>query len=763
MPLSPGKLIASLLSETAIAGSLLIASAGFAQAQEADGVDTPSSMDIIVTAERRGQSLQTVPASISAFDGQALKELRVTQAEDLTKLTPGLTLRSTGVSADPLLTVRGIGMNNGETNQNPAVTAYLNEIALPSHAFLGFPIFDMERVEVLKGPQGTLYGRNTTGGAINFITRRPKQELEANFRADYGNYNLLEIEGGVSGGLTETLAARLSFTSYTRHGWQKLFLGNEHGDVDSRNGDIDRKAIRGTVVWNPSPQFDATLVLDYARNNSETMAYKHAGNLKADGSRTPCSYPTTGIRDDVACGSYSIPRNGVGGPATGPRVIFSDPSNDPKVAYGSFIFGNDNDAETGGVALLLNYDFGGVKLSSVTGYRDLKRQIDGDDGSPAILSDVERHQRLKVFSQELRLASTGDGPFDWILGAYYTRDTNRDQAIFNQKDQFAYSALFDSRFYQKTKAWAAFGQASYELTDGLKATVGLRYTDEKKTYSYDGTVVGSGPFPVPIRNFNSQIEAKKVSGKVGLDYQVNSDLLLYANASRAFKGGGYPATITFTVNEAQPFAPEEITAYEAGFKAQLIRNVLRINGAGYYYDWKDFQATTQVNRGGVPVTVLATAGDAEIKGVELEVVFSPIPDITLRSGVNWMDSDIKNGRYAGQRTPNAPEWTVNSVLRIEPVGLTDGFRPFFQMDGSWNSATKTALPNTVATIEPDLLLLNARMGLKFDNGFEIAGWVRNLTDTVYRTQILGPGSASLPARFIYGDPITYGVSASISF
>lgn len=746
-----------LLSGTAIAVALL-AIPGISQAQETAGGD------IIVTAERRGQSLQTVPASINAFSGEALKDLRVTQAEDLTKLTPGLTLRSTGVSADPLLTVRGVGMNNGETNQNPAVTAYLNEIALPSHAFLGFQIFDMDRVEVLKGPQGTLYGRNTTGGAINFITRRPKQQFEANMRVDYGNYNLLEVEAGVGGGLTDTLAARVAVSSYTRNGWQKLIVGSEHGDVDSRNGDIDRKAVRGTLVWNPSPDFDATLIVDYARNNSETLAYKHAGNLKVDGSRTQCSYPSTGVRDDTVCGSYSIPRASVGGAALGGVQIFSDPSNDPRLAYGSFIFGNDNDAKTGGVALLMNYDMGRVGVSSVTGYRELKRTIGGDDGSPAILSDVLRHQKLSVFSQELRLASDETwGPLSWIVGAYYTRDTNRDQAIFNQKDQYAYSALFDSRYRQKTEAWAVFGQASYEIIDGLKGTVGLRYTNEKKDYWYDGTVTGSGSYPVPIRNYSNSISASKVSGKIGLDYQVNPDVMLYANVSRAFKGGGFPATITFSLNEAQPFAPEEITAYEAGFKASLVPNVLRINAAGYFYDWKDFQATTQVNRGGVPVTVLSTAGDAEIKGIEAEVVFNPVPDVTLRTGVNWMDSEIKNGRYVGQRTPNAPEWTVTSVLRVEPVGDLGAFRPYFQLDGSWNSRTKTALPNTVATEEPALLLANFRAGLKFENGLELAGWVRNLTDKVYRTQILGPGSASLPARFIYGDPITYGISASFSF
>ncbi len=276
----------------------------------------------MVTAERRHQSVRDVPASISAFDESTLRDLRVNQVADLARVTPGLTVRVSGSTLDPQFTVRGLGMNNSETNQNPAVTTYLNEIALPSNAMLGGQLFDLERVEVLKGPQGTLYGRNTTGGAVNLIAKQPTRILSISSRIDMGSLNLLDLEGGIGGPLTDTLAARVAVTSYRRDGWQHLTLGPRHGDVDSRNGDINRKAIRASLLWEPGDAFSAILIGDYAKNDDEAQAYQHTGNLRKDGSRAFCAYPSTGVRDEANCGSYAIPRTGPGGTITGPVNIF---------------------------------------------------------------------------------------------------------------------------------------------------------------------------------------------------------------------------------------------------------------------------------------------------------------------------------------------------------------------------------------------------------------------------------------------------------
>ena len=744
--------------------SLNAVSPAFAQDTPAESEAESGPQDIVVTANRRDQSVQDIPATITAFGESEIRDLRIQEVADLPRLTPGLAFRVTGATMDPQFTVRGIGMNNSETNQNPAVTVYLDEIALPSHAMLGFQLFDMERIEVLKGPQGTLYGRNTTGGAINLVSKRPTKELSFDGRIDAGSLNLREIEAGISGPLSDTLSARVALNSYERHGWQTLILGPRHGDVDSRNGDISRQAIRGSLLWEPSSNFDALLIADYGRSRSEALAYEHTGNLKKDGSRALCAYPTTGVRDEANCGSYAIPRTGVGGTATGGTVIFSDLGTDPRESYASFIYGNDNDVDSGGVSLKMNLGLGRTTLTSVTGYRKFKRISGSDDGSPYLLSDNGRRQKLGLFQQEVRLSSDESwGPVSWIVGGYYTRDTNDDFVLFDQSDQFAYSAEFTSQYRQVTKSAAVFAQADWEIVPSLTLTGGARYTEEDKSFFYDGFTVGTGAFPNPARNYSNKIDANKATWRVALKYEATRDLDFYASVSTGFKGGGFPGTIAFSVGQLTPFAPETITSYEAGVKTALFDRTLRLNAAVYYYDWKDFQATTQVNVAGIPLVILGTAGDAEITGAEADITWYPVPSLMLKTGINYMDAEIQNGRYAGQVPPNAPDLMINGIARWEaeaPLGI---LTPFIQGDFSYNSATYVALANGPTVEEPKLFLANARAGVKLDNGVEIAAWVKNLTDKLYRTQVLGSGSASLPARSTYGDPRTWGVSLAYRF
>jgi iron complex outermembrane receptor protein len=717
--------------------------------------------EIVVTAEKRGQNLQSLAASVAAFDNQAIKELHIEKIEDITQVVPGLVLSTAGPAGDPQLTLRGLGMNNGETNQNPAVTPYINEIALPSIAYLGFQIFDLDRIEVLEGPQGTLYGRNTTGGAINFITKRPTREFTADGRLDVGNFNSTEFEGAVGGGLSDTVAARIAVDDYHRDGYQHLHSPN--GAVDPNYGDVGREGVRASVSWTPMDSFDLLTIVDYGRNHSQTLAYKTAGNLLTNGSRKPCSYPTTGIPSPGTCGTYSIPRTGPGGAVTGPVNIFSDQNSDPNDVYGSFYFGNRNDAETHGVTIIADKSFARARLTSVTGYRDVSRDVAGDDGVTSILSDVVRFQHLNVFSEEVRLASDASWQtLSWLFGAYYTHDKDKENTLFNQQDQYAYSALFDSHYLQTTWSAAAFAEGDLALTDKLKLTTGARFTHEDKEFDYGGTVTGSGAFPTPVKAYSDDISANEVTGKVGLEYQLTSDKLLYANVSKGFKGGGFPATIAFSKNNLHPFAAEKIRAYEVGFKSTLIPDVLRANVAAYFYDWKDFQATTQVNISGVPVVVLADAGDARVAGVEAEITWSVTPSLSLRTGGNWLDNKIKSGIYIGQHIPNAPQWMVNEIARFEPR-LATRWRPFVQADANYSSPNQTALANTPAFEVPSLVLLNARVGVKLGEGAEFALWAKNLADREYLTQIIGPGSASLPARFSYGEPRMFGVSVSYNY
>ena len=231
--------------------------------------DDTALAEVVVTAQRRSENVQDVPASITVFTPQQLADFRIEQTGDLAAYTPGLYV-STSQFGDPVFSLRGVGMNNANTNQNPAVTEYINEVALPSVAMLGFQLFDLERVEVLKGPQGDLYGRNTTGGAINFITARPTQEFSSYVDVNYGNYNLTEIEAEVGGGVSDTLAIRFAGHAISRDGWQTDVASNNLGGyTGSKNAAIERQAARFSALWTPSDNFQALFVGDASFDNSE--------------------------------------------------------------------------------------------------------------------------------------------------------------------------------------------------------------------------------------------------------------------------------------------------------------------------------------------------------------------------------------------------------------------------------------------------------------------------------------------------------------
>lgn len=719
--------------------------------------------EVTVTAQKREENLQDVAISISVISADQLESLRIEQPSDIASFTPGLVV-TTGNSGNPIFALRGIGMNNGESNQNPSVTPYIDEVALPSIAMLNFQLFDLERVEVLKGPQGTLYGRNITGGAINFITRKPTQDFDASFSAGYGRYDLTEIEAAVGGGVTENLALRIAATSTTRDGWQTVLLGPDAGDLDSDNGAIDRQSVRGSALWTPSENFDLLFVADLGTSESEVLAYEHAGNVNQSGSGL-CSYPLTGVRNENECASFAIRRDAVGGsPVTGERELVADPDTGPRTSFGSFSFGNIDDVESVGINNTMNWHFNNVVLTSVTGYRELERETGGDNGSPFIVSDTFRAQDIDLFTQEVRIAS--DESWDnlrWLAGVYYSEDEISDFVLFNFRDHVSFSGLFDSTFFQKTEDIAVFGHLEWQINDQWKLTSGLRYTDEDRLFRYSGFVSGTGA-PVPVPFFEDKVTASETTGKLGLDYKPSDNLLLYASASRGFKGPGFPATIAFSTPQLAPFESEELWAYEVGMKSTLAENRLLLNVAGYYYDWQNLQATTAVTREGIRLIVLANAGDARVTGVEAEAMWSPTDEFSLRAGLNLMDAEITSGEFDGDTPVQTPTFSSSVIARYEfsqPVG---NVVPFVQVDYTYRSEVELALANNVAEVQDGYGLVGLRAGIKSaDQDWELSAWMRNATDKLYKASSFGAGSTFLPGRIVYAEPRTYGVSVSYSF
>lgn len=719
--------------------------------------------EVIVTAQKREENLQDVAISISVFSAEQLESLRIEQPSDIARFTPGLVV-TTGNSGDPIFALRGIGMNNNESNQNPSVTPYIDEVALPSIAMLGFQLFDLERVEVLKGPQGTLYGRNITGGAINFITRKPSQEFDANFRAGYGRYDLTEIEAAVGGGVTDNLALRVAAKSTTRDGWQTVLLGPDAGDLDSDNGAIDRQSVRGSALWTPSENFDLLFVADLGKSESEVLAYEHAGNVKQSGSGL-CSYPLTGVRNENECASFAIRRDAVGGsPVTGVRELVADPDTGPRTSFGSFSFGNIDDVESWGLNNTMNWQVNNVVVTSVTGYRELERETGGDNGSPFIVSDTFRAQDIDLFTQELRIASDESwNNLRWLFGVYYSKDEISDFVLFNFRDHVAFSGLFDSTFFQKTEDIAAFGHVEWQFAEQWKLIGGLRFTDEDRFFSYNGSVSGTGA-PVPVPFFEDKVTATETTGKLGLEYNPSDNLMLYGSVSRGFKGPGFPATISFSIPQLAPFESEELWAYEVGMKSTLANNRLLFNVAGYYYDWQNLQATTAVTREGIRLIVLANAGDAEVYGVEAEAMWFPTDEFSVRAGLNLMDAEIISGGFEGDTPVQTPTFSSSVIARYEfsqPVGKV---LPFTQVDYTYRSGVELALANNVAEVQDGYGLLGLRAGIKSaDQAWELSAWVRNATDKLYKASSFGAGSTFLPGRIVYAEPRTYGVTVSYSF
>ena len=719
--------------------------------------------EIVVTAQKREQGIQDVSVSVTAFSEDLLRSLGVGRPRDIAAFTPGLSMNASAiVESDPIFTLRGIGMNDVQTNQNPSVTPYVDNVALASHVMVGFQIFDVERVEVLKGPQGTLYGRNTTGGAIKFISNKPTQKFDFHASVNVGDLGRREFEVAVGGRLADTLSARFATKLTIRNGWQTLRLGPDSGaGVDESNGDVDRRSYRGSLFWEPSGNFNALLVADYAEDRSEVLAFEHAGNLLADDSGGMCSFGLIGVRDEVKCASFAIQRDSVGGnPVTLGRQVVQD-QDGPRTVGASFSQGNEIDMNSWGISPTLNWEFGRLTLTSVTSYRKFDRELGTDQGgTPFIISDNLRRMKIESFSQELRLSSneTWDR-IKWVFGVYYSEDDNFDSADFNFRDHASFSALFNSTYTQDTKNIAFFGQAEWNITEDFRLIGGARYTDEDRKLSYGGTIAGGGP--TPVASFTNEINTTEWTGKLGVDYTPNQDWLIYANVSRGFKGGGFPAAISFMPEELFPYESETLTALEGGFKATLADGRVRLNLALYYYDWKDFQASAATDRAnGVRVIVVTNAGDAEVLGLEAELAWQPTDDLSFQLGFNWMDAEIVSGEYDGQTPTHAPKISYNGFFRYDFNSVNTGsFIPFVQVDFSYTDDIQFILPNHPGATEEAYTIANLRFGVRSQNlRWEIAGWIHNLGDKLYRTEVFGPGSGFLPGRIHYGSPRLVGFS-----
>lgn len=722
-----------------------------AQAQSADD-------EIVVTAQKREERTLDIGLNVATVSAEALKDARVTQVNDLGAVIGNIDIKEQVPGAIPVVTIRGVGLDDFSATNSASAGIYVDEVYLASTGMMSTELFDLARVEVLKGPQGTLYGRNSTAGAINIITQAPKDAFEASAMAGYGDYETAEAELILNLPVSEQLALRFA----GRGLWQDEGYYTSRALPGQTLGSREVYAGRAQALLQLTDKLDVLLKLEGERSNSEMGQPEFFGAINPM-TFGPCAPILAGRVDNTQCTDF---------------FGYTDTDGDPFI--GDWTTDAHYDIEAWDATLKINGDLGFATLTSVTGYRSHDRSFFIDaDATPLPQVDFNQTDRVEQVSQELRL--TGDtGKVKWVLGAFASHDEVTVYTPGFHDFLFATRTRIDA--YQETDSVALFANGDWALSDRLSLVTGVRFTSEER--SYIGGTTDLNPFGVsllcgplmlcapvpgstaPLSFINSEISDDNVSWRLGLEFKPTQDSLLYATVSRGTKSGGYFSGITTSTDQLRPYEPEELTAYEVGAKAKY--ETVRLEASVFYYDYQDFQAFVRFDGGFVPVQKLDNIDSAEVFGADFDVLWSPLPDtdVTLRLGL--LDTELSafattaGPVAAGNRLPNAPELTFSGGVR-QGFRLSDALRLEALVDASYaDDVFKDAL-NDPLIASPSHWLFNARLALMPTEGpWEFAVYGRNLGDEQYVVNGLNVTSLGFGNRN-YNAPRTWGVELRYSW
>ncbi|WP_240953595.1 TonB-dependent receptor [Sphingomonas sp. G-3-2-10] len=789
--------MASACSGIVLGTALLSATPALAQDAPVEAAaDTDMSEgEIVVTARRREESLQDTPVAVSAFSSEMLENRQIVATQDLERITPSLQFKPAGQlsgnSASSVVFIRGVGQVDPTAAVDPGVGIYLDEIYLGRAVGGAIDFGDIAGVEVLRGPQGTLFGRNTIGGAILIRSRQPELgEFSGKARVRAGNDSLLEGFAALNLPIGDTMAMRVSGGFRKRDGYvirafDGLDLGNEN-----------RYSFAGSFKWEPSNDFNLLLRADYSKQDEHGAPFVFAGiNEQA---------PVAAIASVAAgCPGATIPFAPIapGDPRFGaPNVPMTNDArcaNDLQ-AKGPFVNGGtapvQSNSEVWGLAGTANIrltDHASIKL--ISAYRETSsRGVRDGDNTPLLLITTDVAAESAQFSQEVQL-QLDFGTVNAILGGYFFNEVTHERATvllaFPPSPPVISSLLAGgpgSRDLQisrlKTDSVAAFGEVTWEPVQGLEISGGLRYTSDSKTYQgtvlnlFPATLPDPNPLPTlatsqggPLFIFNTPNKQafSALTGSASIQYRWNDAISTYASYSRSFKSGGFNTRYNAAPagNVPVPFGEEKVTSYEIGAKTNIGR--LRLNIAAFEAQYDDIQL---IFRQGV-VPLLFNAGEARIRGLELEANYRSPFGLTFDGGLSLLDDQIKTVTPVPGATatvtpsddlPFTPALQANFGLGyVIRLGGDTTLTP--RIDGSYTSKI-TFITGSIPLIEENGYFLgNASVALKLGNGLEISGGVNNVFDARYLIQ----GNASLAtlgyAERIFGRPRSWYVQASMSF
>lgn len=791
-------------------GTMLLSSAAFcapnvllAQSAPVDeSADSVGIKDIVVTARRTEENVQTVPVAVTALSTEALVSAQVKDMTDLQRTAPSLTVATGAPSASSFafVAIRGQGSLNASVAVDPAVAIYVDGVYIPRPSQGQVELSDLARAEILRGPQGTLFGRNSTGGALNLFTVDPQRDFSAKLKVGYGNYDALLGGLTVNAPLSDQLAVRLSYDYAQRDGYgRNVALGRDANDQKSQ-------AVRGKLKWEaPGGNLSVVLAGDYNRlkDKGQLITLAAVNPLSPLGFIFPLDpNPTdaTPVGPSLASilSAYTHNKsnwyqtNGTGYSAT---------SNVPnKLPY--------NDTETYGFSGTVNASLGSVDVKSITAYRYSNAQGFIDlDATPIPILTTESGYLSKTFSQELQLTADITDRFNIISGLYYSKEKGAEYSDFQPfgifKDALPASVGYVGRNDADVTntTYGAYLQGYYKLTERLRLAGGLRWTwDTRKVELHNLQVSGApgnniyfssaaGGFvpnclvtpdsgnPANCTQTNS-VKFDYPAWTVGLDYQATDGLFIYAKSSRASHAGGW----NLRVAAVPAFTPEELTDVEFGFKADMFDRRLRVNVAAFHSWLKNSQRVVSLGVGSPPVSTsfIANAGDIQLDGVEVETFAAPWHGMELQANMSYLDGKFDRGSFidlSGDRS-NEPliqipqiQYNLGATQKV-PASFGEvsfhldysyvASQRFFTSQG--NPAIGGDVQNRLGKI-PGYGLLNGRIAVTIDNpGVELAVWARNLTNKKYVTRAFPDLYTDLGIATEYvGDPRTYGVTLSYTF
>nr|WP_321362465.1 TonB-dependent receptor [uncultured Hyphomonas sp.] len=748
-----------------------------ANAQETK--DTPNSRRVLetvqVTAERREASQQDVPVTVTSIGQTQLDEGNYLTTEDLAQQVPGLQIKSSFSASNPTIFIRGVGINDFNPGNSGAIGVMVDDLFYNSTIGQLFQLYDLDRIEVLKGPQGTLYGRNTTGGVVSVHTARPGFEPGGFINATYGRFNQLDLEGAIDIPLSDKLAVRLSGVSNTRDGTRTILFPD---GTSAKKNDVDFQAVRGQVLYTPTDTLEILGKVEYGASSATSRSYESQGlfNFGTGGFGVPDFNGVCGGRNAAIC-SDAFGYTDNPDPYSGSENIKSTPE----------------DVKTVTADLQINWDLGMFNLTSVTGYLKADREALLEvDASPNRLTEEYINDGSEQYSQELRLASQWDGRTSLIMGAFYLQDKLAGQDFFELLadlnptpgseyfDPANFIARFDRMYTQKTDTFAVFAQTDYDLTPRLTATLGARFTWEDrniKLFSYAGPVDAvplSQPSPVyyPLLDESAygrdSISFEEPTFRAALSYDATDDVMLYGSVSRGFKSGGFNTGASSDPVEASIVDPEQLLAYEVGVKSEWFAHTLRANASAFLYDYKDLQVFG-LAPSGVPTQTLFNADKASIKGLEFDVTSLPVEGLELSLAGTYLDAEYEDfvtpigEDFSGNRMVATPEWSLVARARYESQPVWDDKRIIFGVDASYTDDQFFDTANTPRLGQDSYVLANARIALKpASDRWELAAFIKNITDEDYIVDAYDVADFGFD-ELVYGNPQTYGVSLSYRF